>query len=86
MAQHDHEMLVRGISLQKPSVRDSARPQCEYELENRVAHPPTMLSNIEDFAIFPNIGNSLGEVCGGARVWQESCAWGRDKIFLGHLE
>ena len=25
-------------------------------------------------------GYSLGEVYGGARVWQESCAWGRDKI------
>ena len=24
------------------------------------------------------IGDRLGELYGGARVWQESCAWGRD--------
>ena len=29
--QHDHEIGARGISLQKPSVHDSGRPQCEGE-------------------------------------------------------
>ena len=30
--QHDHEIVVRGISLQKPSVHYSGTPQCEGEL------------------------------------------------------
>ena len=76
--QHDHEIGARGISLQKPSVHDSGRPQCEGEPWSRLRMSPTTLSDIEDFAIFLHTRYRLGEVCGGARVWQESCAWGRD--------
>ena len=76
--QHDHEIVVRGISLQKPSVHDSGRPQCEGELWSRVRISPTIVSNIMEIVIFPDTGYRLGESYGGARVWQESCAWGRD--------
>ena len=40
--QHDHEIVVRGISLQKPSVHYSGRPQCEGELWSRLRMPPTI--------------------------------------------
>ena len=76
-------MVGRGISLRKPSVHASGRPQSEGERWSRVRHPPTIVSNIEDFAISRYTRNSLGEVYGGARVWQESCAWGRENQNLG---
>ena len=86
-------MPGRGISLQKPSVHDWGRPQCEGELWRRLRITPTIVSNIEDFEIFryDDTRYRLGEVYGGARVCQESCAWGRDKktqkrdflLFLG---
>ena len=82
VAQHDHEIGARGISLQKPSVLDSGRPQWGGQPWSRLRMSPTIVSNIEDFAIFRNdTRNSLGEVYGGARVWQESCAWGRDETY-----
>ena len=76
--QGDHEMVVRGISVRKRSVHNSGGPQFEGEPWSRLGTPPTIVSNIEDFVIFLHTRYSLGEVCGGARVWQESCAWGRD--------
>ena len=45
-------MPGRGISLQKPSVPDWGRPQCEGELWRRLRISRTIVSNIEDFAIF----------------------------------
>ena len=80
--QHDHEIGARGISLQKPSVDDSGRPQCEGHPRSRLRMPPTIVSNIEDFAFFLDTRNRLGEVYGAARVWQESCAWGRDNPYV----
>ena len=79
-APHGHEIPARGISLQKPSVHDWGRPQCAGELWRRLRITPTIVSNIEDFTIFLHTRYRLGEVYGGARVWQESCAWGRDKL------
>ena len=82
--QHDHEIGGRGIWLQKPSVHDSGRPQCEGDLWSRLRTSPTTLSNIMEIAIFeiwPG-RDRLGEVYGGARVWQGSCAWGRDNNTL----
>ena len=41
---------------------------------------PTIVSDFMEIEIFRYYytGDRLGEVYGGARVWQESCAWGRD--------
>ena len=45
---------------------------------------PTIVSDFMEIEIFRYYytRNRLGEVYGGARVWQESCAWGRDKLSL----
>ena len=51
-APHGHEMPGRGISLQKPSVHDWGRPQYAGELWGRLRITPTIVSNIEHFAIF----------------------------------
>ena len=51
-APHGHEIHAGRISLQKPSVHDWGRPQCEGELWRRLRITPTIVSNIEDFAIF----------------------------------
>ena len=53
--QHDHEIAGRGISLQKPSVHDLGRPQCDGEPWSRLGTLSTILSNIEDFAILPDV-------------------------------
>ena len=82
--QHDHEIGARGIWVQKPSVHDSGRPQCEGDLWSRLRTSPTTLSNIMEIAIFDiwSGRDRLGEVYGGARVWQESCAWGRENYIF----
>ncbi len=85
LLQRDHEMVVRGISLQKPSVHDSGGLQCEGEPWSRLRMSPTIVSNIEDFAIFLHTRYRLAEVYGGARVWQDSCAWGREKVAECHF-
>ena len=85
--QHDHEFGGRGIWLQKPSIHDSGRPQRDVDLWSRLRTSPTTLSNIMEITIFeiwPG-RDRLGEVYGGARVWQESCAWGRDNAKSGSL-
>ena len=82
---HDHEMPGRGIWLQNPSVPDRGRPQCEGKLWRRLRITRTIVSNIEDFAIFsfwPATRYRLGEVYGGARLWQESWAWRREKAWF----
>ena len=54
------------------------KPEPENERWNRLTTP----RKTQKTYIFPDTHthtrNSLGEVYGGARVWQESCAWGRD--------
>ena len=52
---HDHEMPGRGISPPKPSEHDWGKPQCAGEPWSRLRITPTILSNIADFAIFPNV-------------------------------
>ena len=49
----------------------------EYELWNRLTRPR---KTQKTYIFRDDIRNSLGEVYGGARVWQESCAWGREKV------
>ena len=75
-AQHDHEIVVRGISLQKPSVHDSGRLQCEGEVWSRLTTAPSMLLNFIEIAIFLDTGDRLGEVY----RWSEGLA---GKLRLG---
>ena len=51
----DHEMPGRGISVQKPSVHNWGRPQYAGEHWRRLRTTPTTVSNIEDFAILPDV-------------------------------
>ena len=63
-APHGHEIPARGISLQKPSVHDWGRPQCQGKRWRRLRITPTIASNIDDFAIFPDVtvwGESMVE-------------------------
>ena len=56
--QHDHEMVVPGISLRKPSVHDSdSTRRRPLESATNVA----ILSNIMEIGIFRYTGDSLGE-------------------------
>ena len=67
--------MVRGIFFNENSGKVVGKPEPENERWNRFA--PSRKTQKTD--IFPDIRYSLGEVYGGARVWQESCAWGREK-------
>ena len=74
-------MPARGISLQKPSVPDWGRPQCEGKLWRRLRITLTIVSNIEDFAIFADVtvwGESTVERGFGRKV-----APGGAKTILG---
>ena len=68
--------MVRGILLDNLSGHVVGRPQPEGELWSRLQRPR---KKTKTDILGYYIGDSLGEVYGGARVWQESCAWGRDK-------
>ena len=81
--QHDHEIAGRGISLQKPSVHDSGRPQCDGEPWSRLGTHSTTLSNIEDFAIFPD-GTVWGESTVERGFVRKVAPEGRDKTLLAH--
>ena len=79
MLTHDHEMPARGISVQKPSVHDRGRPQCEGELWSRLRITPTIVSNIENFAFFSVWPGHRGQP-GESLRWSEGLA---GKLRLG---
>ena len=68
--------MVRGIFFYENAGNVGGRPQPEGEVWSRLQTVRKTLKT----DIFRDIRYSLGEVYGGARVWQESCAWGRDNI------
>ena len=69
MLQQEHELVVRGIWLEKPSGHVLGKPQPEGELWSRLQTPR---EKSKTYIFRDDTRYSLGEVYGGARVCQEA--------------